>query len=89
MVYLITYDLNKAKDYPKLYEAIKSIGEWARDPDLDSVWFVSTSLTAQSIYDRLRPHIDSDDRLFITQLHRGTHQGWLAKATWDWINARV
>lgn len=89
MVFLVTYDLNKQKNYDELYTALKGLGEWMRDPGLDSVWFISTSLSAQSIYDRIKPHIDADDRLFITQLETGKHQGWLSKSAWEWINARI
>jgi hypothetical protein len=89
MVFLITYDLNKTKDYAQLYQALRTLGEWKRDSDLDSVWFVSTPLTATAIYERLRPHVDADDRFFITQLHNGTHAGWLARTVWDWIEARL
>lgn len=32
---------------------------------------------------------DSDDRLIVTKLVFGQHQGWLDKKVWDWINARL
>lgn len=89
MVYLVTYDLNKlGKDYTSLYRALMRY-EYTRDPGLDSVWFVSTTWTASQIYEHLRHHLDLNDRLFITQINRGTHQGWLNKNIWNWINARL
>lgn len=89
MVYLITYDLNKQKNYDELYRALKGLGEWARDPGLDSVWFISTTLSAGGVFDRVHPHMDNDDKIAITQMEHGKHQGWLNKDLWDWINARL
>lgn len=88
MVYLITYDLKKpGQDYSKLYDAIKSLGEWIHP--LTSTWIVSTSLTsAQAVYDRIRPYIDDSDRLLVVAFSRD-HQGWLDKAHWDWINKHL
>jgi len=89
MVLLITYDLNKAKDYTALYEAIKSLGDWRRDSGLDSVWFVSTSLAPFQVRDRLLQVMDSDDTLFVTRLRSGEYDGWMSKLTWTWIQGRV
>lgn len=92
-VYLVTWDLNKEKPNYSTARAILisrlSQYEHMKDPGLDSVWFLSTDLIAQQIDEDLRKRIDNNDRLFVTKLISGGHQGWLAKATWDWINARL
>lgn len=89
MVYLVTYDLNRpGKDYERLWSALKRY-EYTRDSGLDSVWFVSTTWTAEQVSDDLKAHIDSTDRLIVTQLHHGTNQGWLHKDVWAWIDARL
>ena len=89
MVYLITYDLNKpGKDYNGLYFALKQY-DYIRDVGLDSVWFVSTTWTAGQIYDHLRVHLDVNDRVIITQVFVGCHQGWMHRDIWSWINARI
>ena len=89
MVYLITYDLNKpGKDYTSLYLALRQY-QFIRDTGLDSVWFVSTQLTPGQIYEHLRHHLDISDRIFITQIQGGTHQGWMNADVWAWINARI
>ncbi len=89
MVYLVTYDLNKpGKDYSTLYAAIRRY-DFIRDNGLDSVWFVSTSWTAAQIYEHLRLYLDVGDRILITQMTSGTHQGWMHKDIWNWINARL
>lgn len=89
MVYLVTYDLNKpGKVYTSLYSALGQY-QSIRDPGLDSVWFVSTSWTAQQIYNHLCKHIDVNDRIFITQIRSGENSGWMHKGVWAWINARL
>jgi hypothetical protein len=89
MVYLVTYDLNvPGKDYDKLWGALTQY-DYIRDTGLDSVWFVSTSWSAYQVSNHLHAHIDGSDRLIVTQLQQGTHQGWLHKDVWAWINARL
>lgn len=86
--YLITYDLNKHKDYPALYEAIMAISKIYCHP-LDSTWFVVTDLNAIQIRDRLIRVIDNDDDLIVAsmgtsdagwQLHNKEVAKWLEQA---------
>lgn len=65
--YLIGYDLNKQKDYPKLIDAIKALsGTWWHH--LDSTWILVTNKSAADIRDILRKHIDGDDELLVVKL---------------------
>jgi hypothetical protein len=89
MIHLITYDLNKAKDYTTLYRAIGSLGEAVRDPDLDSVWFLYTNLSAQQVSDHLLNYIDKDDRIIVTKLRQTEYGGWMMNTLWPWLQARV
>lgn len=92
-VYLVTWDLNKEKpnygqarqnliSYLERYEHIK-------DPGLDSVWFISTTWSADQVDADVRTKLDDNDRLVVTQLVSGQHNGWLSKGIWTWINARL
>lgn len=82
-IYLISYDLNKSgQDYQKLFDAIKAYLGYYRV--LKSAWFVSTTSSAQGIYDFLRSHIDSSDRIFISKID-SDKQGWLDESAWTWI----
>ncbi|MBB3461200.1 hypothetical protein [Rhizobium sp. BK377] len=92
-VYLVTWDLNYQKanynqarqnliDHLSQYDHIK-------DPGLDSVWFISSSATADELHTDIQDRIDADDTLMVTKLANGQHQGWLNKDTWTWINARL
>lgn len=86
-VYLITYDLKKpGQNYGNLYEEIKSLGDWAHY--LESVWFVDTSFTSTQIRERLLPHIDQNDNLFICRVVRD-YDGWAHKELWKWLSERV
>ncbi len=86
---MLTYDLNKVKDYRKLYAAIEQLGETKRDPNLDSVWFIATSLSPNQACDHIRSATDRDDHHFICRLSSGNHQGWMSKEVWDWINSHL
>lgn len=92
-VYVVTWDLNKEKpNYSQARTAfVNHLGalENTKDPGLDSVRFVSTTSTAGQLDTYLRQKLDTNDRLFVSQLNRGGHQGWLSKNVWDWINARL
>ena len=83
---MITYDLNKVKDYAKLYRAIGALGQTKRDNNLDSVWFVSTPYTPNQVTNFLRNHTDDDDRYFVCKINPGESAGWIQRDVWDWIN---
>jgi hypothetical protein len=92
-VFLVTWDLNRAK--PNYSQArvnfVQHLQQYehVKDPGLDSVWFISSKSSVNDIDKFLRQRLDSDDRLIVTQLQQGTHQGWLSQSIWDWVNARL
>ena len=92
-VYLVTWDLNREKpNYAQAREnLISNLGRYQhiKDPGLDSVWFISTNSTANQIDTDVRTKMDGNDRLFVTKLVSGQHQGWLGSDIWEWINARL
>lgn len=62
--YLITYDLNDAKNYTALYDAIEEISiDWCHP--VDSTWFVITNKNAEQILDHLLKVTDEDDNLIV------------------------
>lgn len=92
-VFLVTWDINKARsnyaqarqnliDHLSRYDHIK-------DPGLDSVWFISSNASANVIEADVRTRLDNSDRLIVTKLINGDHQGWLDPDIWKWINARL
>lgn len=85
--YSITYDLKApGRDYSGMYKAIKSTGTWWHY--LESTWLVATDESPSQIGEKLRRHIDQNDRLLIIEI-RNNKDGWLSKDAWDWINTHV
>lgn len=66
--YLVSYDLTgPARDYEKLFSKLRS---YAYAKPLESVWIVSSSLSASGLFNEIQPYIDSDDKLFIIKTMR-------------------
>lgn len=87
MIYAINYDLKKpGQNYEKLYDAIKTCGDWWHY--LGSTWLVDTSLGADAIYNRLAPCLDKNDFILVVGVTRD-YSGWLPKDAWEWINSRI
>lgn len=85
--FCISYDLNSpGKNYNSLYTAIKALGDYRHD--LDSTWLVNTSLSANQVYEKLKPSIDKNDRLLIIEI-RDYRSGYMPKDTWQWIDENV
>lgn len=60
--YIVSYDLIKHKDYPKLWEELERLGA---KRVLLSMWCVNASGTSAEVRDHFRSFVDSDDRLFV------------------------
>lgn len=92
-VYLITWDLNKERsNYNQArQEFISNLEDFEniKDSGLDSVRFISTDWDINKISDDLRSKMDKNDNLFIVEIKRGNHQGWMSENTWNWINERL
>lgn len=65
MIYSISYDLIKRKDYPELYKALKSM---SGTHDLDSKWTVISDLSCDRLLDELKKHVDSDDKIIVEEV---------------------
>lgn len=92
-VYVVTWNLNKeGAAYQQARAAfLKQLGAYdnTHDSQLETVRWISTTDSAQQVSDYLLQKLDKNDRLFVSRLASGTHQGWLEQTTWDWINARL
>lgn len=89
MVYFITYDLNKAgKDYAGLHQAIKDTSVyWCHY--WDSSWLIKSNLeTADAVFNKLKPHLDNDDRCLVVEV-KNNKQGWLTEEEWNFINTNI
>ncbi|MCW5593697.1 MAG: hypothetical protein KIS74_16480 [Burkholderiales bacterium] len=85
-VLLITYDLKKpGQSYEDFYE-VRNTYAYARLSE--SSYAVQTDETPKQVYDKLAPHVDKNDRLYVITLSR-PYQGWGAKEVNDWLEKRL
>lgn len=88
--YTLQYDLyNKTgPNYDRLISAIKQLGTtWAKP--LESCIAIVTTMTAAQIRDTLKPYLDPNDRLLVTQLGLDWASLNLAKEVNEWFNKNV
>ncbi len=92
-VFLVTWNLNKEGSAYNVarQRLIDKLNEYpnVHDSRLDTVWFVESGSAASAVSADIRTKLDDNDRLFVTQLHKGYHAGWISKTVWNWINARL
>lgn len=85
--YCVSYDLNKAgQNYDALYEELKKSPNWCHP--MDSTWVIITNESAQQLSDRLRKHLDDNDRLLVIKAVR-PYAGWLTQDVWDWLDKNI
>ena len=86
MVYMITYDLNSTgQRYNELISAIKEASNGCWCTYWKSSYLIKSSLSPSQIADRLKPYLDSNDRLIVIEVKRN-YEGWLTDDEWSYIN---
>ena len=81
--YLVTYDLNKSdKNYQGVISAIEKYNFLKI---MYSAYIIKTSDSADAIFSKIKPYIDSNDRLLVVEINTLNEQGWLAEDAWKWI----
>ena len=86
-VLLVTYDLNKETKRPPLLKDLKeTYPTWAKLSE--SSYAISTNSTPQQVYDRLKKHIDDNDRIVIITLKK-PYQGWTGKKVHEWLEQNL
>ncbi|WNN77568.1 hypothetical protein RKS58_06915 [Lysinibacillus capsici] len=83
-VYSVTYDLNKAgQNYPNL---IKKLETFPHCKYQQSAWLVKSNLSAQGLYEQLKPYLDTNDFILVIPV-TNQYYGWMPPKTWDEIKA--
>jgi hypothetical protein len=83
---LVTYDLKTpGQDYSKFYDVIKSYS-FARLSE--SSYAISTDESPRSLFDKLSPHIDQNDVLFVVGLKR-SWCGYGQQAVFNWLDKNL
>jgi len=92
-VHLVVWVMNEDRpDYDEAWAAFVAHldrYEGVGDPELESVRFVSTELTAGQVSADLHAKLDGGDKLIVAQVTEGSYCGWLHKDVWAWTEARV
>lgn len=89
MVCMITYDLNaEGQNYEKVIQAIKDASTGAWCCYWKSSYLIKTNLTVQQVADKITPHLDSNDRLFVIEV-KENYQGWLSEKQWKYIKENI
>lgn len=92
-VFVVTWNLNQERsNYAEARRAfIQHLERYpnCKDNGLESVRWVAADATADQISADLRQKLDSNDRIIVSKMKLGEHQGWLSKDTWAWINQRL
>jgi len=92
-VYLVTWNLNRENANHDVTRAafIERLEEYdyVHDEDLESVYFVSTPLSAGQVSTDLHTKLDTHDKVIVAQVMEGTYCGWMPQPLWDWIEERL
>jgi hypothetical protein len=86
-VFNVSYDLRKpGRSYESLHGELKNSLSWFHV--LDSTWLIQTGETADQLSGRLRPRIDANDSILITEVGPD-YAGWMPKDVWEWLASRL
>jgi len=86
-VYQISYDLRNQRNYPALYEKIKSYGTYAHA--LESSWVIVTSQSAEQVRDSILSVMDSNDELLVTRLQGEAAWQNLTSELTHWLKSEL
>jgi hypothetical protein len=67
--FIVSYDLHQQRHYPPVWNLLEAMGAVRL---LESLWVVSTNLTAMQIRDALQQVIDNDDSTAVIELKPGS-----------------
>ena len=86
--YLISYDLSTpGRNYDDLIEHIKAYGTWSHP--LQSVWLVSTTLSAEQVRDAAAKFLDSNDKILVVVASRDGAWRGIAEKVSDWLKTHL
>src|SRR3546814_19677 len=80
--FTVTYDLIKTKDYKKIWDELERLGGHRT---CESYWLVSVNNTAKELADHLKKYMDSDDRVWVSELTKNHHYSNAKAGTNDWL----
>ena len=86
MIYLISYDLHRTKNYPVLHKTISDIGNCTKP--LESLWLVESPLALLEINNIIKNAVDSDDCYYVVPIKEPGVGKLLSTDAWNWIRSK-
>jgi len=92
-VYLVTWKLKRER--PDHDAAVAGLiarleeYQYIHDEEFETVYFISTPLSAGQVNVDLHAGLESDDKIIVAQVMEGSYCGWLPQPVWDWIEERL
>lgn len=80
--YTVSYQLNKEKVYPRLWNELSRLGGHRTQ---NSYWLVNLDNTAKEVHDHLRRFVDDDDGIWVSELVRNRHYSKAKPGTSKWL----
>jgi hypothetical protein len=87
-VLIVVYELDKEPSSNDYREIVRIIKNYDYMKIGGSEYCVYTNDSPQAVFDKLKPYIDSGDKLLIIQA-TNSKQGWLTEDQWKWLNDRL
>lgn len=85
--YIVAYDLRTpGQDYSGLNRTLEAYGV-NQKKILNTTWLLRTHKSAQAIYNGLKAHLDSNDRIIVIEVVPGNVQGWLSQDACTWLKS--
>ena len=84
-IYTLAYDLMKEQtsdDYKPLWAELKRIGVHRTQ---FSLWLIDLNNTAKEVHDHFKGYVDSNDRLFVSELTKNKHYSNAIAGTNNWL----
>lgn len=86
--YMVSYDLMMpGQNYDDLINELKAFPNWCHC--LDSTWVIKSSLPASQVRDKLKPHLDSNDKLIVAKLSGEAAWAGFSMEVADWLRANL
>ena len=86
--YVVSYDQHRDKDYTPVWTQLRN---WGARRILESVWFVTSSLTAVQIRDTIRSVTRNEDSVAVIEIKQGSN--WAAIAAQEegvqWLRQNI
>lgn len=85
MVYLVTFQIRFPNTAFRINQALAQFPAWAHY--MNDMWFIKApGMTAEDVFNFLRPHMGVHDLLFVTRVHKGEFFGFMNKEVWPWLD---